>query len=153
MGKHLDHISDSLLREINEDVHELNQSLNETRASIEALQRESEKLFSQHFENLQKVYIELSEHASQDIQEECKRHLDESKKNFNLVVDTRVDQKLLQLEKLNSVNSNKKSKLLIGVLIALVIAISFATFVAGSYLEQTRFDKIIEVLPYLDNQE
>lgn len=160
MGKHLDNISDSLLKDLNEDIHDLYKSTKEMSASVEALQRETEIVFSQHFENLQKVYIELSEHASQDIREECTNQLDQLEKNIGVVLDKKIstidkvlDAKIARIENMKPASGKKQNKLLIVVLIALVVAISAANFFAGSYLEQKRFDKVIEILPYLDTRE
>lgn len=157
MAKHLDHISEGLLRELNEDIHDLNQSLKESSASLEALKREQGNIFSQHFENLQKLFIELSEHASQDIQEETQQQLTQIEKSLGEVVEgkiksfeKRLESTLADFANNGDTQTKNKSKLIPALLVALVIAISSASFVAGSYLEQSRFDRVIEILPYLD---
>jgi DNA replication initiation complex subunit (GINS family) len=157
MSKHLDHISDSLLKDLNEDIHDLNKSTKEMSASVEALKNETGAVFERHFENLQKLFIELSENAGKDIQDETQKQLTQIEKSLGEVVEgkiksfeKRLESTLADFANNGDTQTKKKSKLIPALLVALVIAISSASFVAGSYLEQSRFDRFIEVLPYLD---
>lgn len=166
MGKHLDHISDSLLKELNEDIHDLNQSTKEMSASVEALKSQTGAIFERHYENLQKLYIELSENASSDIKEEIESQLETAKQNIDNQLSSILDARFNEFDKSiqdatatlkaskSARNSAKPpSKLLIALFVLLIVSISAASFVVGRHQEQSRFENLIEIIPYLDTSE
>lgn len=166
MGKHLDHISDSLLKEVNEDIHDLNQSVKEMSASVEALKTETGAVFQAHYENLQKLYIELAENLSSDIKEDIESQLETAKQSIDQQVGSILETKFKEFDKsIQEATATLKaskgargaakppSKLLITLLVLLVVSISAASFVVGRHQEQTRFENLIEIIPYLDTSE